>query len=142
MRDDMVLPPHVERVRDEWIDYNGHLNEAYYVLVFGHATDAVMDALGMDEAYRRRAGCSLFTVEAHIRYLDQVGPGADLEVRTWVTDASRKRLNLAHEMYVGDGLRATEDVVALHVDTVAGRTAPFPDGIAAEISRRTASASS
>ena len=37
----------VEDVRPEWIDYNGHLSEAYYVLVFGHATDAVMARLGM-----------------------------------------------------------------------------------------------
>ena len=33
-----------EPVQDAWIDYNGHLSEPYYVLVFGHATDAVMDA--------------------------------------------------------------------------------------------------
>lgn len=142
MRDDPAFPPHVERVRDEWIDYNGHMNEAYYVLVFGHATDEVMDALGMDEAYREGTGCSLFTVEAHIRYLDQVGPGAELGVRTRLTDAGRKRLNLVHEMYVGDELRATEDVVALHVDTVAGRTTSFPDAIVARISRRLPSTSS
>lgn len=33
-------------VKDEWIDYNAHLSEAYYVLVFGFATDAAMDELG------------------------------------------------------------------------------------------------
>ena len=43
-----------EDVRPEWIDYNGHLSEAYYVLVFGHATDAVMGRLGMTPEYLRR----------------------------------------------------------------------------------------
>ncbi|MGH3505078.1 MAG: thioesterase family protein [Nocardioidaceae bacterium] len=142
MRDDTAFAPHVERVRDEWIDYNGHLSEAYYVLVFGHATDDVMDALGMDEAYRTETGCSLFTVEAHIRYLDQVGPGDELEVRTRLTGGGDKRLNLMHEMYVGNRLRATEEIVTLHVDTGAGRTAPFPEGVAARIASRVTGTSS
>ena len=67
--------PGREPVRDEWIDYNGHLSEPYYVLVLGHATDAVMDTVGLGPAYRASTGASLFTVEAHIRYLDQVRPG-------------------------------------------------------------------
>ena len=61
-----------EPVLDEWIDYNGHLSEPYYVLVFGHATDAVMDHVGLGPEYRARESASLFTVEAHVRYLDQV----------------------------------------------------------------------
>ena len=65
-----------EDVRPEWIDYNGHLSEAYYVLVFGHATDAVMVALGHDAGVPGRDGTSLYTLEAHVRYLDQVPPGA------------------------------------------------------------------
>jgi acyl-CoA thioesterase FadM len=73
-----------EDIRPEWIDYNGHLSEAYYVLVFGHATDAAMGRLGMTPQYLRDTGTSLFTLEAHIRYLDQVPPGARPEVRSSV----------------------------------------------------------
>ncbi len=69
-----------EPVLDEWIDYNGHLSEPYYVLVLGHATDAVMDAVGLGPEYRAAHAASLFTVEAHVRYLDQVAAGVDLEV--------------------------------------------------------------
>uniref|UniRef100_UPI0018E587F0 thioesterase family protein n=1 Tax=Nocardiopsis sp. TNDT3 TaxID=2249354 RepID=UPI0018E587F0 len=61
-----------QRLRPEWIDYNGHLSEAYYVLVFGFATDALMDRVGLDAAYRERSGRSLYTVEAHVRYLREV----------------------------------------------------------------------
>ena len=81
-----------EPVLDEWIDYNGHLSEPYYVLVLGHATDAVMDTVGLGPAYRETSGASLYTVEAHVRYLDQVGPGEQLEVRSWVIGATGKLL--------------------------------------------------
>ncbi|NUR06374.1 MAG: thioesterase [Nocardioidaceae bacterium] len=117
---------HSEPVRDEWIDYNGHLSEAYYVLVFGHATDAVMDRVGLGPAYREANDASLFTVEAHIRYLDQVEAGATLEVRSWVVASTAKLLHVWHEMYAGGRLRATEEVLGVHVDAGAGRATPFP----------------
>lgn len=70
-------PPLLRRtVQDDWIDYNGHLSEAYYVLVSGFATDALMDAAGLDAAYRDRTGHSLHTAEAHVRYLAEVPRGA------------------------------------------------------------------
>ena len=118
-----------EQVRDEWIDYNGHLSEAYYVLVFGHATDAVMDHVGLGPAYRAANDASLFTVEAHVRYLDQVPGGAGLEVRSAVIGATAKLLWLWHEMWVEDRLRATEEVLGVHVDTVTGRSTPFPPDV-------------
>ena len=121
------LPAHRERVRPEWIDYNGHLSEAYYVLVFGHATDALMDHIGLDAAYRTRTGNSLYTVEAHVRYLAEVPGEAELTVTTRVLGADAKRVRLTHEMTVAGRLRATEEIMALHVDGEAGRTTPFPD---------------
>ena len=90
-----------EPVLDEWIDYNGHLSEPYYVLVLGHATDAVMDSVGLGPAYREETGSSLFTVEAHVRYLDQVSPGEQLEARSWVVGATGKLLWIWHELYAG-----------------------------------------
>jgi len=118
-----------EPVQDAWIDYNGHLSEPYYVLVFGHATDNVMDAVGIDAAYRRANDASLYTLEAHVRYLDEVSPGADLEVRSSVIGATGKLLWIWHELWVEDRLRATEEVLGVHV--AGGRSAPFPDEIAA-----------
>jgi acyl-CoA thioester hydrolase len=115
-----------EAVREEWIDYNGHLSEPWYVLVFGHATDAVMDAVGLDERYRERAGASLFTVEAHVRYLAQVRGGEELEVRSSVVGATPKVMWIWHEMYAGGTLRATEEVLGVHVDTTTERALPFP----------------
>ncbi len=126
-----------EPVLDEWIDYNGHLSEPYYVLVLGHATDEVMDTVGLGPSYRERTGCSLFTLEAHIRYLDQVGPGEQLEARSWVIGATGKLLWIWHELWAAGRLRATEEILGLHVDTgtVSGTSAtpPFPDEVAATV---------
>ncbi|WP_241266905.1 thioesterase family protein [Streptomyces scabichelini] len=128
-----------ETVRPEWIDYNGHLSEAFYVLIFGHATDAMMEATGLDAAYRAHSGCSLYTVESHIRYLRDVPEGAHLAVRTRLLGTAAKKAHVAHEMYVTDAPGAdpapdstpvaTTELLALHVDQEAGRAVPFPDGI-------------
>jgi acyl-CoA thioester hydrolase len=100
-----------EDVRPEWIDYNGHLSEAYYVLVFGHASDAAMVALGMTPGYLVETATSLFTLEAHVRYLDQIPPGAQLSVRTSVIGVTGKLLWLWHEMRSEDRLRARAEAL-------------------------------
>jgi betainyl-CoA thioesterase len=124
-----------QRVRPEWIDYNGHLSEAYYVLVFGFATDALMERTGLDEQYRTSTGCSLYTVEAHVRYLREVGPDAEMVVRTRVTELGAKKLRVAHEMFVDGTQVATEEITALHVDTTVGRTTAFPEDVALRLAR-------
>jgi acyl-CoA thioester hydrolase len=116
-----------EPVQDAWIDYNGHLSEAYYVLVLGHATDAVMDAVGLGPDYRAAHDASLYTVEAHVRYLDEVSAG-DLEVRSWIIGVTPKLLWIWHELWADRQLRATEEVLGIHVRE--GSSATFPDDIA------------
>ncbi len=122
-----------EPVLDEWIDYNGHLSEPYYVLVLGHATDAVMEHVGLGPEYRAREGASLFTVEAHVRYLDQVPPGVDLEVESRVIGATGKLMWIWHELRVEGTLRATEEILGVHVDTTTGRSSPFPPDVVRRI---------
>lgn len=128
------LAPWSEPLRPEWIDYNGHLSEGYYVLVFGHATDAVMAQIGMTPEYLDETGTSLYTVEAHVRYLDQIPPGATLEVRSTVIGRGAKTLWLWHELWVDGRLRATEEVLMLQVVGGAdARSTPFPDDIAGRL---------
>lgn len=123
-----------QRLREEWIDYNGHLSEAYYVLIFGFATDAVMERVGLDATYRASSGCSLYTVEAHVRYLHEVAGGdTAVEVRTRVVEVGGKKVRLCHEMWWEQTLVATEELLALHVDTGVGRAAPFPEDVAASL---------
>ena len=127
------LPSLFEDVRPEWIDYNGHLSEGYYVVVFGFATDAVMPRFGMTPEYLVETGTSLYSLEAHVRYLDQVPPGARLEVRSSIIGVTAKLLWLWHEMWCEGRLRATEEVLMLHVDSRAGRACPFPDALRARL---------
>lgn len=129
----MALEPYSTDVLDEWIDYNGHLSEAYYVLVFGFATDAAMEALGMGPAYREATSNSLYTVEAHVRYLDETGPGAELEVTTTVAGSGAKKLHLAHTMRVNGAVIATEEIMGLHVNQTSGKTLAFGQDILAAI---------
>src|SRR5699024_12591129 len=107
----------------------------FYVLVFGFATDQVMDHLGLDADYRAESKASLYTVESHIRYLDEVALGSQLRVVPHLVSAGEKRLHLAYEMFVADRLVATEEIMALHVDQAADAVVPFPATIAEGIER-------
>lgn len=119
-----------ERVRPDWIDYNGHLNEAYYLLIFSHANDAFMDHVGLDAAGRAAMGTSIYTLEAHISYLDEVGEGAEVAVATQLLDIDQKRMHVYHVMYDTAGGEdrplAECEVMMLHVDMTDGpKAAPF-----------------
>lgn len=118
-----------EPVQEGWIDYNGHLSEPYYVLVFGHATDAVMEMVGLGPGYREAHDASLFTVEAHVRYLREVAAGSDLEVRSSVIGVTDKLLWIWHELWVDGVPRATEEVLGVHV--CRHRATPLPPDVAA-----------
>ena len=122
-----------EPVQDAWIDYNGHLSEPYYVLVFGHATDAVMDAVGLGPDYRERTAPRCSPSRRTSATSTRCRAGATLEVRSWVIGATGKLLWIWHELWVDGRLRATEEVLGVHVDTAAGRSAPFPTDVAARI---------
>lgn len=128
-----------DRVRAEWVDYNGHMSEAYYVLVFGFATDAFYDLIGMDDDYRRREARSVYTLESHICYLMGIGEGEELVVRSQVLGADRKRVRLFHAMHHGEqgDLLATSDLMLLHVDTTAPRAMPFAPEIQTRLDRIT-----
>lgn len=118
-----------EPVQDAWIDYNGHLSEPYYVLVMGHATDAVMAAVGLGPDHQAAHDASLYTVEAHVRYLDEIRGGTDLEVRSSVIGVTAKLLWIWHELWADGRLRATEEILGVHVQ--GGASAPFPEEVAA-----------
>jgi acyl-CoA thioester hydrolase len=115
-------------VRPEWIDSNGHLNLAYYVVVFDLATDAMYTALDIGDAYRETSGNSCFTAETHTVYEREVHLGDKLKVRAWLLGADTKRLHYFHEMFhVESGERsAVQELMALHIDMSVRRVAPYP----------------
>lgn len=109
------------RVPAEWIDYNGHMNDSRYLEIFGHATDALLARLGMDDAMLQR-GFSYYTVETHLRHLDEIKLGEAYAATTQLLSHDQKRLHLFHRLYHDDGrLLATAEQMLLHVDMKAHR---------------------
>ncbi len=98
----------------DWVDYNGHMNEAKYLQAFGDATDRFMEMIGCDADYIAQGG-SYFTAETHIRHVDEVHAGGLIEVRTQVLAGAGKKLHLFHEMYEGERLLASGEHFLLHV---------------------------
>lgn len=129
-------------IAPEWIDYNGHVRDAYYGLIASYAVDSLMDHIGIDARYREQTTCTLYTVEMHTHYLREIGIRDTVEVRVRVLDADEKRIHAALELFC-DGSQeaaATCEVMLLHIrQTPTARTAPFPDDVAAAIAelRRT-----
>ena len=111
----------------DWVDYNGHLRAAFYLLIFSYATDALMDRLGMDSNNREASGHSLFTLELHLNYLHEVKLDAEVEVRTQIIGHDSKRLHLYHSLHLAgdDKELAGNEQMLLHVDLAGPRSAPF-----------------
>jgi acyl-CoA thioester hydrolase len=129
---------HEVTVPAEWTDYNHHLTESAYLLIMGESSDAFFRFLGVDDAYRRR-GHSLYTVETHLRNLREAHEGEHLGLTIQVLGTDAKRMHILHEMHSETGgLVATAEQMLLHVDTRAGRSAPFPEHIARRLREITA----
>jgi acyl-CoA thioester hydrolase len=116
-------------VLPEWIDLNGHLNVTYYVRAFDLATDAFMDLLGVGWDYTKSDKRSIFMLEAHVNYLDEVSEGDRIRFDTRLLDYDAKRIHIFHEMFhAGEGYKAaTSEWLALHVDLEARRSVPIPE---------------
>ncbi len=127
----------VMKVRPEWIDYNGHLNMAYYNVLFDSGVDGLLEALGMGEDYVRQRKLSLFTAEVHLRYLRELHEGDCVRVSIQLLGIDGKRLHtfqMLHHATEG-WLAATSENMYLHVDMTTKKTSPFPEEVAARLAR-------
>jgi acyl-CoA thioester hydrolase len=130
-------------VAPEWIDYNGHLRDAYYGLIVSFACDALMDRVGLDAAYRARTRCTLYTLEMHLHYLREVKGSERVAVTVTILGSDRKRLHAGFELRAVGQLEpaATAELMLLHVrQGDAPGSEPFPPPIAAAIAELAASA--
>ena len=131
----VVLPQTIQSVDPAWIDYNGHMNLAYYVLAFDQATDTFHDVLGIGLDYRERMNSSMFTLAINVDYIREVFAHDQLRITTQLLDCDAKRMRYFHRMYQGEPeqLVATNECLAVHVDMASRRSAPFPDATRARI---------
>lgn len=126
---------YTDTVRPNWVDYNRHMMDGYYAVAFSHATDAFLDYVGLDAAYRAHSGCSTYTAEGHLLFLRELKEGAPLHFTTQLLGYDAKRMHLFHAMH-----HATEHVLAatcewmmVHVDVSQGRGAPLPPAVTAAL---------
>lgn len=122
----------------EWIDYNGHLRDAYYGLIVSFGVDALMDRVGLDEAYRTRTGCTLYTLETHIHFLREIKSAATVTADVRILGADRKRIHAAFDLRCEPATEAaaTAEVMLLHVRQAEGvASEPFAPAIAAAIEK-------
>lgn len=120
------------RVPPEWTDYNNHMNESRYLQCFADASDALLRMIGVDADYVASGG-SYFTVETHIRHLDEVAALEPVKATTQVLAAEGKKLRLFHRLFHGDGrLLATGEHMLIHVDLKTRRAADPAPAIAAK----------
>ncbi|WP_031335476.1 thioesterase family protein [Rhodopseudomonas sp. B29] len=127
----------VMQIEPGWIDYNGHLNMAYYNVLFDRAIDEMWAELGIGPDYLKSRGCSTFTAECHVRYLREVQLGDPVRVDVYLIQADDKRLHTFEELRHAEGgwLSATSENMSVHVDMSLRKAAPFPADIRAGIDR-------
>jgi len=131
------VPLYTTPLQAEWVDYNGHLRDAFYVLIASLATDALMERIGLDAEYRHRTGGTLFTLELHVHYLHEIKLDDQVAVQLRVLGLDAKRLHILLELRRADAqpLCAAVELLLLHVvqqpETV--RSAPLPAHAAAAL---------
>ncbi|MEM9580821.1 MAG: thioesterase family protein [Pseudomonadota bacterium] len=114
-------------VRPDWIDYNGHLNMAYYNVLFDTAADELFSQFGFGTDYVKRTGHSTFSAEFHVCYLREIHEGNQVYVTSQLLDYDEKRFHFFQELYHEDGwLSATGEGLGLHIDLSGPRVAPMP----------------
>ena len=118
------------RVAAEWVDYNGHMNDAEYARVFSLAVEALMEHIGLDESGRAKHGYTIYTLETHLCYQRETHQGEPLAVSMALLDSDTKRLHVFFELHDSQGERlATSEQMLMGMDSTSVRPAPFPPAI-------------
>lgn len=118
------------KVEPEWIDLNGHMNVAYYVLAFDKATDHFLERINLGWSYLKNDNGSTFTAEMNVSYVNEVHLDAPLVFTTQLIGFDDKRVHYFHQMFHAEEgfLAATNECLILHVDMAVRKVAPIPIG--------------
>jgi acyl-CoA thioester hydrolase len=127
----------VLRIEPQWIDYNGHLNVAYYNVLFDRAVDEVYEPLGLGPDYLKAHKHSTMVAESHVRFLREVKESDPLSVSAQLLDYDEKRIHLFEELRhaTENWVSATCETMTLHVDMTAKKVTPFPAGVLAALEK-------
>jgi acyl-CoA thioester hydrolase len=119
------------RVEDQWIDYNGHFNMAYYNVLFDRAGDEAFETLGLGPQYVKDSNCSFFTLEAHVTYLRELHAGDQVHVTTQFLANDAKRVHYVQQMHhaAENYLACITENMIMHVDMTAKKSSNFPQSV-------------
>ena len=120
-----------QTVEDQWTDYNGHLNMAYYAVMFDRNAEEMFEVFGLGPDYLKETSCSIFTLETHTTYANELHAGEDVRIETQIIGADAKRIHYVQQMFRADStyLACVLEVMVSHIDLGAKRTSPFPPDI-------------
>jgi len=116
------------RVVPDWIDYNGHMNVAFYVQAFDKATDFFLERINLGVSYLKNDNGSTFTAEMNVSYINEVHLDAPLAFTTQLVGFDDKRVHYFHQMFHAEEgfLAATNECLSLHVDMAVRKVVPIP----------------
>lgn len=128
---------HEGTVRPEWIDINGHMNVAFYVLAFDQAVDGLLARAGITDDYIRETGGTTFAVESHVTYRRELTQGQRYRIESQILAYDEKRVHQFQRMYHADEnyLAATAEWMNLHVDLGTRRVSAWPASVLRELER-------
>ena len=122
-------------VEPQWTDYNGHLNMAYYAVLFDKSAEEMFETFGLGPDYVKQTNCSFFTLETHTTYATELHSGDLVRIENQLIDADHKRVHYVQQMYHAEKnfLSCVLEVMVAHVDLTLKKTAPFPTPIQTKI---------
>ena len=121
----------VQRVEDQWIDYNGHFNMAYYNVLFDRAGDEAFATVGLGPDYVKERNASFFTLECHLTYMRELHAHDAVRIETQFLDHDAKRVHYVQQMFhdAEGWLSCVTENMVMHVDLTAKKSAPFPTDV-------------
>ena len=120
---------HSEPLQEAWLDAYGHLNEAYYLVPFSNANWAMQEHFGIGVSYFEKTGCAIYSLETHLRYLNEVRQPAELKIETMILGSDPKKIWCGHRLVVNDNVCATSEIIMLHYSTWASVATAMPDKV-------------
>ena len=122
------LDIHRSVVKPEWVDWNGHMNVAYYVTAFDQASGTFMRNIGLGRNYVNNKLGMTFVLETHVTYDRELREGAPLAFKTQLLDRDAKRVHLFHEMFHGEQgyLASTNETIVMNIDYATRKSGPWP----------------
>ena len=119
-----------KKIIKDWTDYNGHMNVAYYVLIFDlYAAEHLMTKFEMGEHSAKTTKKSTMVVETHITYNQEVRENDEVDINLVYFDHDKKRLQYKLEMVHKEKkyVASTIEVLSLYVDLNQRKVAEFED---------------